>query len=514
MDRRTLPAAVAAAVLSLPLAAVGSPTARATAEECAVGAESDFNGDGWADVAVADPYATVDGVVEAGRVVVMYGDDDGRVGQGSRGTVQQGTAFVAGAPEARDRFGFSLAVADLDCDGYSDLVVGVPYENIGGAVDSGLVQLVYGSGTGLGGGRISRSVNQSSFGEVVRAGDRLGWAVDALEDVGQGGTPAPDAYAVAVGAPGRDVNGAADAGWAGFLVAYDGGNTTLSVTQDSPGIRGVPEAGDRFGAAVTLNYLAGDNGTVDAVVGVPNEDIGSIRDAGAVSVLRDVYAEPTGVGLDQGSAGIAGTPEAGDRFGETLDSVRVGSMTRLAVGIAGEDIGSAPNAGSVQLFRSTGSTLTATQALHQNTAGVGGVAEGGDRFGHRVAFAPPGPGIAATRLVVGVPGEDSAAVDNGLVQVFPVTSVGAETSYGQDSPGVPGSPQAGDRFGTAVGVVTGGTEQVLVVGVPDDVTSSNGVVTAIPLGSGSPRAWVPGSGGVAGAGAQRFGATVASGGQR
>nr|WP_294694893.1 VCBS repeat-containing protein [uncultured Friedmanniella sp.] len=514
MGRRTVPAAVAAVLLSLPLAVLDGPAAQAAAEECALGVESDFNGDGWADAAVADPYATVDGAAEAGRVVVMYGDADGRVGQGARGTVQQGTKFVAGSPEARDRFGFSLAVADLDCDGYSDLVVGVPYENVGGAVDSGLVQLVYGSGAGLGGGRISGSVNQSSFAEPVQAGDRLGWAVDALEDVGQGGTPAPDAYAVAVGAPGRDVGGAADAGWAGFLVAYDGGNEALAVTQDSPGIPGIAETGDRFGAAVTLNYLAGESGTVDAVVGVPNEDIGSVLDAGAVSVLRDIYFEPTGVGLDQGSPGVAGAPERGDRFGEALDSVQVGATTRLAVGVAREDIGSAADAGSVQLFGSNGSTLTATQAVTQNTAGVSGVSESGDRFGDRLAFARPAPGVGSTRLAVGVPGEDGAAADSGLVQVFPVDSVGSERSYGQHTAGVPGSAQAGDRFGTAVGVVTGAGEQALLVGVPEDASSRDGVVDVIPLTAGTPRAWVPGAGGVVGGGAQRFGATVASGGQQ
>ena len=31
--------------------------------------------------------------------------------------------------------------------------------------------------------------------------------------------------------------------------------------------------------------------TVDLVVGVPNEDIGSVADAGAISVIKDVYDE-------------------------------------------------------------------------------------------------------------------------------------------------------------------------------------------------------------------------------
>ena len=50
--------------------------------------------------------------------------------------------------------------------------------------------------------------------------------------------------------------------------------------------------------------------------------------------------------------GVPGTAEAGDRFGRSLDTIQVGSTTRLAVGVPGEDIGADANAGSVQLFTS------------------------------------------------------------------------------------------------------------------------------------------------------------------
>ena len=78
-------------------------------------------------------------------------------------------------------------------------------------------------------------------------------------------------------------------------------------------------------------------------------------------VLQDLY-DPveTAVALDQNSAGVPGVAEAGDRFGRSLDSVNVNSIgtTRLAVGVPGEDVGAAGNAGSVQLFSSNESTLT------------------------------------------------------------------------------------------------------------------------------------------------------------
>ncbi|MBP2418969.1 hypothetical protein ACFFOM_18355 [Microlunatus capsulatus] len=511
---RPLAALAVGTLLALPLTALLAPAASADAEGCAPGVASDFNGDGRADAAVADPDATVAGAVRAGRVVVLYGDADARVGEGARGTVRQGTGSVLGSAEVDDRFGAALATADLDCDGYTDLVVGTPGEDVGSAADAGLVQVVWGDPGGLGAGLVARTFGHDAFGYPVHAGDRLGSAVDALEDVGQGGTPAPDAFALAVGAPGWDVGGAADAGWAGFVVANDGGTMAMGVTQASPGIAGAAEAGDRFGSSVALGQLVGD-GTVDAVVGSPGEDVGALADAGALTVLASLYDEPTGTGLDQGSPGVPGAPEAGDRFGSALDAVRTGSTTRLAVGVPREDVGRAADAGAVQLFRS-GADLVPGASLSQDTAGVAGAAEAGDRFGEQVALAAPAAGVPGTRLVVGVPGEDGAAADTGLVQVLPVADPAADTSWTQASPGVPGTPQAGDRFGTSVAVVTGPTEQALLVGVPRETTGGTGVVDVLSLGGSAgagPRAWVPGAGGVPADGADRFGAVVAGGGQ-
>ena len=108
------------------------PDASAAPLGCEFNVESDFNGDGYSDAVVGDPYATVSGKAEAGRVVVLYGDSDGRIGEGARGTVSQGMDFIGGIPEEGDRFGFALAVADLNCDDYTDLVVGTPNEDISG----------------------------------------------------------------------------------------------------------------------------------------------------------------------------------------------------------------------------------------------------------------------------------------------------------------------------------------------------------------------------------------------
>lgn len=296
---------------------------------------------------------------------VLYGDADGRIGEGARGVVYQGYETVGGVAEANDRFGFAVAVADLDGDNDTDLIVGTPNEDINGQADSGYVQIIWGGPGGLG-FNSSRALTQNDIPNAdIVAGDQFGYAVDALEDVGQGATGAPDAFALAIGMPGGNIGGHNDSGWVAMLHAFDGGNVPNAISQNSTGVPGSAEAGDRFGAAVSINqFLTADAShptfEIDVVVGAPNEDVGARVDAGSVTVVKDVYFElyPGSVSITQDSAGVPGTAEAGDRFGRSLDTVRVGGTSRLAVGVPGEDVGANSNAGSVQFFSSNNITIT------------------------------------------------------------------------------------------------------------------------------------------------------------
>jgi hypothetical protein len=507
-------------VCAIPLLPIGwylnVPTAPQPAgappPRCAAGLASDFNGDRYSDAVVGDPYATVGGQPRAGRVVVLYGDSDGRIGQGGRDTLSQGVANVGGTAEATDRFGFALASADLNCDGYTDLVVGTPYEDIGGQADSGHVQVIWGAATGLGTGAASDQYTQVDFGEMIRAGDQFGYAVDALVDVEQDSSTAPSAFILAVGTPGGDVGSDIDAGWVGTLTPSGSGRYVDALTQDTTGIPGSSEPGDRFGASVSLSYLLGNAVLADIAVGSPNEDVGSVLDAGTVTIVRDLYRGIDGaVVYNQNSPGVASAPETGDQFGHSLDAMRTGGISRLAVGVPYEDIGPAASAGLVQLFSGYGSTLSAGTGLTQKTEGVADHTERGDLFGAQVAWAAPGLGDTVSRLAVSAPSEDGAADNSGLVQVFPLTDLGAELSYSQSSPGIPGEAGPGDKFGSTLAVVAGQLERALLVGVPDDVESNTGMVNVIPFAGGTPRSWVPGSDGIP-AGASRLGYSVAGSG--
>ena len=89
--------------------------------------------------------------------------------------------------------------------------------------------------------------------------------------------------------------------------------------------------------------------TGGVVAGLPDEDIGDRRDAGAIEQIR-VAADGSGlpgVFLDQSAGGLE-TPEAGDRFGAA-----VSGDFRLFAGAPGEDIAGRADAGLIAEYRLT-----------------------------------------------------------------------------------------------------------------------------------------------------------------
>ena len=339
--------------------------------------------------------------------------------------------------------------------------------------------------------------------------------MDALEDVGQGGTGAPDAFVLAVGAPGYDVGGHNDAGWVGFLAATDGGNVASWVTQNTAGIPGAAEAGDRFGAAISINYLSsgslGLGAAVDAAVGAPNEDVGSVKDAGAVTIVEDVYDIPEHWHRHR--------PELAGRARESrsagIGSVGVWTRSRSAArpgwrwGCPVRTSDRMRTPGACSCSPPTPRTSIRVRRWIKTPPGVTDSTESGDTFGDQVAWAAPGLSDTVTRLAVSAPKENGAAADTGVVQVFPINNLGAESTYTQNTAGIPGGAEAGDKFGSKFAVVEGAGERVLLVGVPDDVGNSTGMVDVIPFAGGTPRFWKPGTSGIP-AGASRFGDALAS----
>jgi hypothetical protein len=87
--------------------------------------------------------------------------------------------------------------------------------------------------------------------------------------------------------------------------------------QDTPGVPGTAEWGDRFGRSLSVGDADGD-GYADVLVGSPQEAVGSLASAGTAVLLRGSAAGLTtakAVGYTQDTAGVPGAAETGDGFG-------------------------------------------------------------------------------------------------------------------------------------------------------------------------------------------------------
>jgi disulfide bond formation protein DsbB len=388
----------------------------------AVLAAGDFDGDGFDDLALGAPGEDVAGHPNAGAVNVLYGTGNGL--SAARDQVwHQGSPGILGAPEDLDGFGWALATGDFDGNGFDDLALGVPWEHVAGHSNAGAVNVLYGTGNGLGAAG-NQYWHQGSPGVlgVVEVNDEFGWETLAAGDFDGDGFDD-----LAVGVRFEDVAGEPKAGAVNVLYGTGNGLSAAGNQywhQGSPGITGVVEEGDHFGRALAAGDFDGD-GFDDLAVGVPEEDRGGFIDPGQVQVLYG-----TGNGLSaawnqvwhQDSPWIGGAREHDDHFGRALAARDFDGdgFDDLAVGVPGETVADFTRGGSVNVLYGTGGGLSAAwnQAWGQGSIGIAGELEDDDKFG-AVLAAGDFDGDGFDDLAVGVPWEDVAGhSDAGAVNVL------------------------------------------------------------------------------------------------
>ncbi len=495
--RRRVPTVVTAVLVLAGTSLAGSPVA-AYADQPQVPVvelddrplNGDFDGDGRDELVVGVPLEDVGGVVNAGGVAVIRLHTSPL-----RNTfLTQATAGIAGDPTAGAQFGYAVATADFNGDGFDDLAVGAPYADVGSVADAGAVHILFGSASGLvTAGSQYLTQDAAGFEDAAGTGDRFGWSLAAGHLAGQ-----VDAWQdLAVGVPGEDVGAAGDAGAVHAVYGSAAGLTSATdevFTQDSAGILDSAQPGDQFGYALTVNL----GGIGPLIVSAPYEDFVGAADAGVVHVIYgggDGTLNPQNGAqmFSQGTNGIRDSKQPGDRFGLTLappanltGPANSFSYVRpdLVVGVPYEDLPGAVDGGMVQIIPGGGRfgfTPTGDVVLTQDSPGMRDVAETSDRFGLAITtgffgrtldqggLSRPQPSLA-----IGVPFEDLAAgQDAGMVQVVYkkyAYSLGFDDDdvFTQDSGLVFDQSEAGDLFGRtlAAGDVAQGNDQDLIIGAP------------------------------------------------
>ncbi|MGW0731195.1 FG-GAP repeat protein [Streptomyces sp. NPDC002851] len=453
-------------------AVAGSAFAATTGDRASVsGRYGDFNGDGYVDLAASAPDATVDGLVGAGAVTVAYGSADGAgATQDGRVTISQNSKGVGGKAGPGDHFGFSVAIADFNNDGFADLATGTPGEDVGDDQDAGIVQVLWGSPNGLNGSATladPTSTDQDAHGRTLAAGDFDG---DGKDDLAVGNTSAQAwLYAGGITGDGAD-SGTYPLGnlnsWGGEVVALTAGDVTGDGADDllfnhhqlyrsggdasTLGLNATPMQVDYRGnyssvfgdfdndgyGDIVVGREGGNGGEITYIPGRPVSDTDptwTVDDVGRYTLTQDGFDVPgDGDAYDRYGAGLA----AGDINGDGYDD--------LAVGDPNEDTDTVADAGHVTVMYggSIGLTTTNRQVFDQGTEGVPGENEAGDGFGSQLLLSDLN-GDGRKDLTAAALGEDggSGALTTLLGTDITLTVTGARsltpTSYLLSTDGQP-----------------------------------------------------------------------------
>jgi hypothetical protein len=451
------------------------------------GVRGDFNGDGYADLAIGVPFEDFQGQADAGVIHVVYGSNAGLQATSLRGGPpaaqlwSQASPGVSGGPEPHDRFGSALAVGDFNGDGFADLAIGVPFEDFQGQTNSGVVHILYGSTAGLQAtgvaGPTAQLWSQASAGVASEPepDDHFGGKLSVNDFNGDGFAD------LAIGVTLEDFTSQCDY-WGAVQVLY-GSSAGLQATgvggpaaqlwwQASPGVADEPERWDVFGSRLASGDFNGDS-FADLAIGASGEDVQGQDSAGVVHILYGSEAglHATGVGgpaaqlWSQASPGLGAVPESFDSFGDALAVADFNGdgFADLAIGTGGEDFPGQNWAGVVHVLYGSNIGLQAmgyfgpgAQTWSQSTPGVLDEPEQFDIFGASLA-AGDFDGDGFPDLAIGAPGENNGA---GVVHILRGSNVGLHALaigvvsllWSQGSAGVAGGPEAGDYFGSALAI--------------------------------------------------------------
>jgi hypothetical protein len=471
-------------------------------------AKGDFNGDGFADLAVGIPDEDT-GAEDAGAINVIYGSGTGLTATALNVPApqfwSQNSPGLSGASEEGDRFGTALASGEFNGDSYSDLAIGIPSDDL---TDRwiGRVVVIYGSPNGLtttdasvpspqsfDGRNISRNPYPGLDPGAYGFGHSLAWGDfnhDGIGDLAIGVT----GYQAFVGVIGCGCTGAV---W--VLKGHADGLTLsgnqLWVAKDVPGDR--DERFAAFGTVLAAGDFNGDSFS-DLAIGNPQHDAGFcpsriLGGGGCATGNVDVlYGGSSGLSTSNGSdtwtqdsGGIAGSPEDFDHFGASLavGDFNGDGRSDLAIGVPGEAVSGFDNTGAVEVLYGSSSGLTSTGSQFWDLNGFGGVYETGAQFGYAVAAGDFNADGRAD-LAVGAPFKDVAggSPDGGEVQVIYGSAAAlSKTSHpiqiwNQDSAGIAGTSERGDQFGASLTAWNFGRNEFSRIAPLTPITSADGSV--------------------------------------
>lgn len=423
----------------------------------------DFNGDGRGDLAVGIPrdQSIRGSLTRGGSLTVVMGLLTGLDPQFNQFWSQQ-VDGILGHSKSNDRFGGAVSSGDFNGDGFADLLIGVPGEDVN-HVYMGGIAVLYGGWRGLRSDGNQLFTQNSGDGEGRGDfGEEFGGTVAAGDVNGDGFDEA---------AAGIVYDTVGDVQMAGGVEVFYGSDLGLIsdsdqwINEGTIGTDGMPEESDFFGSAVALGDFDAD-GFDDLAIGAMGEEIDghSPSRKGAVHI---VHGSAAGLNFgrtqlwDADVLGFATALNDDGRFGDALscaDFNRDG-FEDLAVGACFAVVttreGNLVSAGGVYIMYGSADGLTASGAQFWSKSSPG-IDQEIDRWDYRMfgrALASGDfDGDGFVDLAIGAPQDGlTQAAHVGAVHVLYGDEGGLSAEryqyIDQDTPGVPDQSEESYEFG-------------------------------------------------------------------
>lgn len=449
----------------------------------------DFNGDGTLDLAVGAPGQSSG----KGRVFVFY--------TSGRALVAQGMQVILNTVTGADTdagFGSALAAADFDLDGFDDLAVGAPFQDLqdlfGHCVgdtcsDAGVVHYMRGGADGL------RDTQRVVLEPPDRTFNMYYGAALAAGKVTNSGAPV-----LAIGIPNSPDEGLFGRPGRVQVRQANGPSVPQVVATLQVAYPGEEAGGDEQGAALVVGRFA-QLPDRQLVYAAPGSAVDGANGAGRLEVANYGGASfetiESFVQTDFGSAGNS----AGSRFGAAL---AVGDFDHdglldLAVGAPDRDLtGGLNRAGRVYIAFGFATGLTTTRfQIFQESSFPGQTGADQERFGAALAGGDF-DGDTFDDLAIGAPGE--GGTDTGFVFVVWGTDSGLDVDEAKginfSQSFVQGANGADDAFGSVLAAkdlehlpAADGPDE-LAIGVPAKDVGANGDAGMVYLTRRLDPAWI------------------------
>ncbi len=396
---------------------------QADANMSIVSSAGDVNGDGYSDIIVgAYSYDNVEN--NEGAAFVYHGS--------AAGVNTTATAAVE-SNQASAWLGYSVAGAgDVNGDGYSDVMVGVPLYN-NSQTDEGVVFIYHGSATGI-------NTTAAALLQSDQVGAQLGIAVAGAGDVNG------DGYSDIIAGAFLYNNGETDEG-AAFIYhgSASGINTTAAALLQSN------QASAQFGISVAGGGDVNGDGYSDVIAGANFYDNGQ-TDEGRIFVYHGSAS-----GINTTAAAFAESNQAGAQLGYSVGNAGDVNGDAFSDVIAGalyfDNIQNDEGAAFVYHGSATGINTTPATIIESNQAGA--------QMGTSVAGAGNVNGDAYGDVVIGSHAYDDGEPDEGAVFVHHGSATGINTT--------PDAIVQGDQISAFMGWSTAGAGDVNGDGYSDVV---------------------------------------------